>query len=712
MKTSWQPHIKPTLLIDIYRLPGKDAQQIFAKIGMLLQDPLPDGKTKKQLKYLDRDIYRLRSGRYRLFYTLHEHNINILTLRRRAEDTYKSTIDLADDLDADDLDDLDDDLDLIDHAPTGPDWERLFAPQNQPQAAQTVQVEPLPEPITPALLQSLNVPASYHAHLLRITDRDALYACEKHVPAECILRIDEYLFERPLHQVLQQPDLVLNDVDDLVRYREGELLTFLLKLSPEQERYTRWSLQASGPTLVKGGPGTGKSTVALYRVRSLLEQLLKVGKSAPRMLFTTYTNALIKASEQQLQHLLGAQAGYVQVNTADKLAYDILQQSHALRDIVEIAELQHLTRQASAETVFPGNALQQAAQRQTIQRMGLDYLLQELNTVIVARQINDLDTYLSTPRAGRQMRLNASQRRSVWLVYEHWQKLLLARNKETWQQRRARAAALQEQSALWKAYDAVVIDEAQDLDPSALRMLTHMCKESNRLFITADANQSIYGSGFSWQDVHQDLKFQGRTSILRANYRSTTEIGEAAAAYLASGALEAEAVECHYINSGPLPDARSVGSYQHEVQLLASFFKKASRSLRLTLSSCALLCPNKNIGQALAEDLTRAGLEANYMEGRELNLTRSGIKVLTLSSAKGLEFPIVALAGFLASAYPFIPRGASDDERAELLARERRTIYVGMTRAMRALLVVVPADPITTLLTGFNSTYWNIKGGI
>jgi len=708
MKTPWQPYIKPTLLIDIYRLPDKETQQVFSKIGMLLQDPLPDGKAKKQLKYLNRDVYRLRSGHYRLFYTLHEHTIHILTLRRRKEDTYKDDLNLTDDLGSDDLDDLND-LDLGETAPGGPDWERIFAAQNQPQ---TTQAEALPEPITVTLLKMLNVPAPYHAHLLRVTDRDALYACEKSVPAECILRLDEYLFERSLHQVLQQPDLVLNDLDDLLRYREGELLTFLLKLSPEQEKYTRWSLEASGPTLVKGGPGTGKSTVALYRVYSLLEQLLKAGKGTPRMLFTTYTNALVKASEQQLQQLLGTNASYVQVNTADKLAYAILQQQQAVRDIIEPAELHHVTRQAIAETVFPGNALQQAAQRQTIQRMGLDYLLQELNTVIVARQISDLDTYLATSRAGRQMRLSATQRRSVWLVYEHWHKLLLAKNKETWQQRRARAAVLVEQSSFYHFYDAVVIDEAQDLDPSALRMLINCCKESKRLFITADANQSIYGSGFTWQDVHQNLKFQGRTSILRANYRSTSEIGEAAAAYLASGTLEPEVVERQYINSGPLPDARSVGSYQHEIQLLASFFQKASRNLRLTLGSCALLCPNKAIGQAIAQDLTRAGLEATYMEGRELNLARSGIKVLTLSSAKGLEFPIVALAGFLTSTYPFLPKGASEDERAEVLARERRTMYVGMTRAMRALLIVVPAHPTTALLSGFDSTHWNVKGGI
>lgn len=705
MKTQWQPYMKPALLIDIYRLPDKESQQIFSKIGVLLQDPLPDGKAKKQLKYLNRDVYRLRSGRYRIFYTLTDHTINILTLRRRNADTYKDDIDITNDLDTEELDDLEE-IDLENATPTGPDWERIFATRNQPQA------EPLPEPITVELLKKLNVSEHYHARLLRVTDRDALYACEKSVPADAILLIDEYMFERPLHQIMEQPDFVLNDVNDLLRYREGELLTFLLKLSPEQEKFTRWALDASGPALVKGGPGTGKSTVALYRVRSLLEQLLKSGKGQPRILFTTYTNALIKASEQLLQQLLGADAFCVQVNTADKLAYAILQECHALREIIDDGELRRLTRQAVAETVFPGNALQQAAQRQIIQRMGLDYLLQELNSVIVARQLESLEAYQETPRAGRKMRLNNTQRQAVWLVYEHWRALMQASGKETWQQRRARAAALVEQSALYQSYDAVVIDEAQDLDPSALRMLIKLCKASNRLFITADANQSIYGSGFNWQDVHADLKFQGRASTLRANYRSTAEIGEAAQSYLASGVLEPEIIERQYINNGPLPDARSVSSYRHEIQLLASYFQKASRSLRLTLGSCAVLCPNKNIGQAIAQDLTREGLEATYMEGRDLNLARPGIKVLTLNSSKGLEFPIVALAGFLASTYPVIPKGASEDEEAELLARERRTMFVGMTRAMRALLVVVPANPSSPLLDGFDPTYWNFNRAI
>jgi superfamily I DNA/RNA helicase len=237
----------------------------------------------------------------------------------------------------------------------------------------------------------------------------------------------------------------------------------------------------------------------------------------------------------------------------------------------------------------------------------------------------------------------------------------------------------------------------------------NLCNAPGRLFITADANQSIYGSGFTWTDVHGSLRFQGRTSVLRANYRSTYEIGEAAQSYLSDGVLDSEINDRNYINAGPLPDVRAVLNSINEAQLLANFFKKASLNLRLTLGSCALLCPSERIGKALADALRAQDIEATFMNGQDLNLARSGVKVLTLNAAKGLEFPIVALAGFLSGSYPIIPRDASADERDEILARERRTMFVGMTRAMRALLVVLPADVKTPLLQGFDGSYWNMR---
>src|SRR5258708_35761301 len=315
MSIQWNVSFKPALLRDVTALPPKEMHQVMAKINLLIEDPEPDAKVKKFLKYLSGDgqrLYRLRSGDYRIFYTFssEKHSLSLLAIKRRADDTYDDA------LDAELLEGLEVELDGS-SAPAQPDWNKIFAQQQEDR--------PLPEPMTVELLTRLRVPEVYHTRLLGVQTQNELLACPG-VDDTTLLELDEYLFERPLIQIMQQPDLALSEVDDLLRYKEGELISFLLKLSPEQEKYVHWSLSLSGPTLIKGGPGTGKSTIALYRVRSMLDQLRKAGKSAPRVLFTTYTNALLHASEQLLEQLLGREARQqcVQVQTADSLASKIL----------------------------------------------------------------------------------------------------------------------------------------------------------------------------------------------------------------------------------------------------------------------------------------------------------------------------------------------------------------------------------------------------
>lgn len=696
MTTEWRITQKPDFFKALLALPPKETHQVLEKINLLTQDPTPDAKAKKQLKYMNGKLHRIRCGDYRIFYTFEQPYISILALRRRNDDTYDE------DMDIEFLGGLDPRFDEAQAARASqPHWEQILAPKEP-------EKKPLPEPITEELLANLNVPKACHARLLLVQTREDLLDCPG-IPDDYLLKIDEYMFERPLAQVLQQPDYLLTDVNDLLRYKEGELLGFLLKLSPEQEKYVTWGMNASGPTLLKGGPGTGKSTIALYRVRSLVQELRKKGRDEFRILFTTYTNALVNSSKQLLQQLLGDDVKHVEVQTADRIVVTLLGRAGIAPKFIGQGEFNNLLRQAIKVTQFEGNAVQQQAQRQTVERLSIDYLHQEINQVIVARQISSLEKYLAASRPGRKVRLNILQRKAIWRVHETLQRLLKQQGKETWRQARAMAEECVAKGIVSLTYDAVVIDEAQDLDPSALRLLVRLCGKPNRIFITADANQSIYGSGFNWVDVHEGLRFQGRTSILHANYRSTREIGEAAQSYLAGGALDTERVEHVYMNSGPTPAVRAVRNGGDEVQLLSRFLPAGTREFRLAIGSCAVLCPTIKAGKAIAAELSQRGIEATFMSGQELNLSGPGVKVLTLNSAKGLEFPIVALSGFINSGwYGNGPANVGEEEREEFLATDRRTMFVGMTRAMRALLITVPAQTQSPLLQGFDSTYWNL----
>ncbi len=52
---------------------------------------------------------------------------------------------------------------------------------------------------------------------------------------------------------------------------------------------------------------------------------------------------------------------------------------------------------------------------------------------------------------------------------------------------------------------------------------------------------------------------------------------------------------------------------------------------------------------------------------------------------------------------------AATAETEESLRRERRSYFVGMTRAMRALLVVRPRETTNPLLEGFSPELWNVR---
>ena len=686
---------KPTFTNQLLAIPKERVVQILEKTKILTQDPSPHGGQKKKLHGYTGNVFRLRSGDYRVLYTYGDGWVTLLGVDDR-KDVYKGDRLLAEEPGVP-VSRIPDVEDILQSAPAYEDG----TPEVPVRDA-----EDLPFVMDEDLLRRLQVPQEHSALLLGCKTLDDLV--EADVPEPIRERIFDAISSLDYDRVLEQPDLLTGDVSDLLRFKEGELLGFLLKLDPEQEKYVDWAVSASGPTLVKGGPGTGKSTVALYRTRSLVQSLRGSGVENPRVLFTTYTNALVAFSEQLLWRLLGEDRDRVSVRTADSLVVRIVTSVDGPQDLADSQTLGAALKEALETAAFDGKGLQKRAQRRTIEQLSQEYLLEEIGTVIEAREIGSLDEYLLAPRAGRRVGLNRTQRTAVWRVYESFCRVLTRRKLVTWQQVRRRAVEIIRNGEWDERFDGVIVDEAQDLDPTVLRLLVALCRAPNRLFVTADANQSIYGSGFRWTDAHEDLRFRGRTGVLRSNHRSTREIGEAAESYLRGVALDDPDEEQTYALTGPKPAVRAVKAPYDESVLLARFLTGSAREFRLGVGACAVLVPTEGTGRSVAGGLKEMGVDAVYMPGRELDLGHKAVKVITLKSAKGLEFPVVALAGFVRGALPGVPKGVSAEELEEALARERRTMYVAMTRAMRALLVVAPAERPPVLLSGFDPDLWNM----
>ncbi|HEX6592623.1 MAG TPA: 3'-5' exonuclease, partial [Moraxellaceae bacterium] len=82
---------------------------------------------------------------------------------------------------------------------------------------------------------------------------------------------------------------------------------------------------------------------------------------------------------------------------------------------------------------------------------------------------------------------------------------------------------------------------------------------------------------------------------------------------------------------------------------------------------------------ALAAFLDHAALEAGEAQAGEFE---DAVQLMTLHSAKGLEFPLVFLAGMEEGLFPH--EMALQDNNLE---EERRLCYVGITRAMKELVL-------------------------
>ena len=88
MPGDWVVSMKQSFQSEWLALPSKEVRQVLEKINLLTQDPLPDAKVKKKLKYVGHDLYRLRAGAYRIFYTFEKPYVSLLALRRREDNTY------------------------------------------------------------------------------------------------------------------------------------------------------------------------------------------------------------------------------------------------------------------------------------------------------------------------------------------------------------------------------------------------------------------------------------------------------------------------------------------------------------------------------------------------------------------------------------------------------------------------------------------------
>ncbi|HKB07921.1 MAG TPA: UvrD-helicase domain-containing protein [Candidatus Polarisedimenticolia bacterium] len=127
---------------------------------------------------------------------------------------------------------------------------------------------------------------------------------------------------------------------------------------------------------------------------------------------------------------------------------------------------------------------------------------------------------------------------------------------------------------------------------------------------------------------------------------------------LVAAVIERTLFEAHLEKTAPVDAASRIENLAELVSAVAAF-DGAEGGLQSFLDRTALLSETENV------------------QGT------SGIRLMTLHSAKGLEFPVVFISGMEENLFP---HSRSSDEHEDI-EEERRLLYVGMTRARERLLL-------------------------
>ncbi len=467
------------------------------------------------------------------------------------------------------------------------------------------------------------------------------------------------------------------DLDTLRRYYLGDLKRLLLNLEVQQRELV--DLDPRGPILVKGAAGSGKTTVALYRAR----RLLLGSPGGPRVLFLSFTKALTQVAEELLLDLCERQVPELSVQTLHAWCYGYVK-SQGKR--VRIASEKDQSG-ALAEALA---AVQRNSASKLLERPS-EFWFDEFGEVIKGRCASDRDAYFAVERIGRGEGLRRQGREIVWEVFEGYQRNLRRRRCIDWDDLVLEALSLRRSDSAFQPYDHVFLDEAQDLPVAALQLVTRLTREPSGLFFMADGRQSIYQKGFRWKDV--GLALHGRPYTLRRNFRSTIEITAAADSLRAAAVDETEedGIEPP-VRHGPRPKLVPCSSQAEECGVVARRIGELLRTNAAAPANIGVFARRVALARQVYHALGAEGIPARMHNQGSLALGDPTVKVLTLHSAKGLEFPLVFIVGVDAG---ILPEELELDDKGELeahLMRERRLLYVGMTRAMQDLTMVYDAS--------------------
>ncbi|MFI9599374.1 UvrD-helicase domain-containing protein [Streptomyces sp. NPDC052043] len=504
----------------------------------------------------------------------------------------------------------------------------------------------------------------------------------------------------------RRPATVVTTTDEDLRgaLESGDFGRWKSFLHPTQAKLVE--RRYSGPARVGGGPGTGKTVVALHRVRHLVRQL-PPGHDKP-VLLTTYNKNLAADLRSRLLELGGEELlGRVDVSHVDQLALRVVREAEpgngkqAIDDGQAVREWRALLDELGEATWDP------------------EFLHEEWTQVILGQAVGNRTDYFRARRAGRGKSIGRGERAEIWQLAERFTQRLDRLGRQTWDQVAERAARLEmgreqrilniarqreegggldnihlqdtSRGRLRHRYHHIVVDEAQDLRPAHWKMLRAMApRTSDDLFLVGDTHQRIYKNQVTLGSLGVNIR--GRSAKLTLSYRTTRQILRSALGVLGEtayddldGGTETLAGYRSVLNGG-LPAGHAYPDWEAEREGVASLIAgwDADPDTAVPHEQIAVCVPTNQMAAEMGYTLKLHGIDSVEIRSDGPNGS-GGVHIGTMFRFKGLEYQRMIIAGVTDGLVPRADvsrlRDREPTRYQHEMQRARSLLFVAATRA-------------------------------
>lgn len=471
--------------------------------------------------------------------------------------------------------------------------------------------------------------------------------------------------------------VIVDGEDELQAIMQEPLEKWRIFLHPTQRKVV--GKKFNGPARVLGGAGTGKTVVAMHRAK-MLAKTLEPGK---KILFTTYTKNLAEDIKDNLRKICTVdEMKRIDIINLDAWVSNYLRRQGYEYQIVYDKEVDDAWKEALA---IANDDLS-----------FVDYFYKdEWTKVVQAQEVYDKASYCKASRIGRGVRLDRKSRIKIWNIFEEYQNIMNERLQRDVETAMYECRKIIESKKVPAEYDAIIVDEGQDLSPSAYRLLRTLAGEEheNDLFIVGDSHQRIYKNKAVLSQC--GINIRGRSSYLRINYRTTEEIRKFAFGLLNGVSFDDldenydNGRECQSLTHGDLPEINEFTTPEEELTFIVSKIRELE-SKGVEMKNICIVARTHRLLDNYIVGLQREGIRSFEIKANKNDdRTFEGVRVATMHRVKGLEFDHMFIAAVNKKVLPFGTRADFEDDLSleEFRTAEKCLLYVALTRARKSAYV-------------------------